>query len=367
MSELLELGSENQLPKQIAALALGTHGKNNTENGAHELHEAESFELTVVDEAEAPAYTGKRLDSVEEARAPAPAPAPATSPFDSTKASPQHGVHDATMLLAEASYGHEIALSSLIRQAAQLGMSAWVKHEREVDRLVKLLDDLQACNRQRNLTLMEVRGRVADLEGRIEAARRVVGAQFKIEDSKEYAKLRQCKVDAARLQIEANRQSEEIYHVSDELDAERERGAWLRSSATYATSVRAAQKHERERQGRALVLLQDSLMTVCEENGRAGLELQSGDATVALEVQAASCIAIVRIRERLREEGRRRRWLREEELSFFRAETRRIAEEKATEDERLLMLQLIAAARAQCDSVSISVPSLVNVAVRYTL
>lgn len=361
VSQLLELGIENQLPTQIAALASGTDNEIDEEHVTREIHKAENVEVVVVNEAEAPANAENGQDPEEEA----PAPAPSTSPVDSIEASPQRGGRDATTLLAEATYGHESVMASLIGQVCQLGMSAWTRHEKGFDRLVKLRDDLQAYNRQRNLTLVELKGRMADLKGRTEAARLVIGAQFKIEDTKEHAKLRQCQVDVARLQTESNRQSEEISHVRDELDAERERGAWLRSSATYAASVRAAQKHERERQRRALVLLQQSLMTVCEENSRATLELQSGDATIALEVQAASCIALVRIRERLREEGRRRRWLREEELSFFRAETRRIAEEQAAEDERLLMLQLIAAARAHCDSVSISVPSLQNVPVIY--
>lgn len=323
IAKLLNLGSENQLAEQIALLSTN--------------------EEQVEDETETDETPGC-LESLcfEQQQSVA-------------EAFPLHGAtttHDATKLLEEAACAHDRVLQLLFERASELGTSAWRQHQAQLVHYEALHTSCNQIAALKEHALSELQREIQDLEKRIEAARRATGIQAAAEDSRDHTTLRQCRTEGARVRSDMLRLLERAAHAKNELDAERDRGEWLAANATHVATVRAAHVNERERQSRALIELQQSVYAVCREIIRAGNELQSGDATSALEVQAASRIAIVRLRERIREEGRRRRWLREEELAFFRSDMRRLAEDAAAHNERTALLGMLIQAHDERDEVS---------------
>jgi hypothetical protein len=69
------------------------------------------------------------------------------------------------------------------------------------------------------------------------------------------------------------------------------------------------------------------------------------------DAMTVSQLKIVALREELCQEGRRRRFLHETELRFFRADVRRLLRDQEAKDERSALLTAVANARLECDNV----------------
>lgn len=324
VSELLNLGSKNQLPEQITTTLVSdiVVSKDDTKES---LVEAAPVPCALL---------------LQESEAPQPS-------FAASEPAKKDVPRDATAILAEADYAHEQMLSAIVEQAAKLGVEAWSNHQESMESLANMRDELQERESRCRRTVLELRRQIMHLANRIE----ISGVDG--EDNSDRQDLSRCRAEDNQLTARLNLLSEQIAQVAREISAERQRGNWLGDMASYVASVRAAHLHERKRHARTLDELQSSLVAVSRENSRADSELRCGDATVALEIQAAARITVVRVRERIREEGRRKRWLREEELSFFRADLRRLLEDRSARDERTWALQVVARARVECNFVLI--------------
>lgn len=255
---------------------------------------------------------------------------------------------DATDIIAESILAHNQVLSALLAQSARLGADAWVDHETQRAETESGHATLSQAVIQRDNALEGANRRAQNALTRQTSTR--LSKQRIDEESQVPNSYKKYLADIASELIQRDRAVEAWQNAKLEANAERERGIWLSKGAHYAVSVRAAQVVERARQARALVRLQHSLHIACAEHRRAAMTYGAYKSTRAADAMLLSQLAVVRLREQLREEGRQRRLLHEEELSSFRAEVRRLLGDQEAKLERALLLSAVKSARVECDN-----------------
>ena len=317
IAELLELGTTNALPEQIRALQGSEDAPKENDGGFLENLFAEKKQQ-VLDEAEAE----RREPMMKKKR--------------------RRRRKTGAALLDEATSLHEKTLGWLMKEASELGLEAARDSDARLGDLEEQVDDVKRSGIKLKDAQKELHQRIRTLEMRLEAVGG--GAQAFAEQNM----LEQWRSDEERLKNNHRRSLDDERKLSFEVDAERERGIWLEAQSRHVAVVRVAHDHERQRQAETVVQLQESLHTVFNEYRRASEELKFGGDRGVLERLAASRVALVSLREKLRNEGRRRRWLREDELAFFRYDVRRLAEDRAAQLERRMALAVVATARQGC-------------------
>lgn len=256
---------------------------------------------------------------------------------------------NASDIIKELMLTHNQVLSALLTQSAQLGADAWVDHETQRAKIEESIVKLSQTVLQRDNALEGAQRRAQNASTRHKSARvskQRVDAEIQVPNShKKYL------ADIGSEMIQRDRAVEAWQNAKVEANAERERGIWLSKGAQYAVSVRAAHIVERARQARTLVRLQHSLQIASVEHRRAILTYGANQSTPAADTMLVSQLAVVRLREQLREEGRQRRLLHEGELCSFRAEIRRLLEDQEAKLERTVLLFAARIARVECDNV----------------
>ena len=231
---------------------------------------------------------------------------------------------------------HEFILDSLLTRASQLGADAWIDHEAQrinVElwsyKLSKHSKHSSHDDSDKNFSFV-LNSKVAEMERKDVHIH--IGNLFS--DS-----------------IKRNIKIEALRQVELELVAERQRGDWISNGAQHAVSVRARQVVERAYQARKLVQLQHALRVCCAEKHKAAIVHQSHQSKSNTESLLFSKLAVTRVCENLREQGRRRRIWQEQEVSFFRAEIKRLLWDQDATNQRHAARIAIDEARVDRDNV----------------
>jgi len=255
--------------------------------------------------------------------------------------------HNQQFALTKSVLAHDGILNTLLTQLSQLGSEAWIEHEATWAKVVqeqKVLGDAvhfhanQLDIAERSLEEAEVKSNALESTKQTNCDESFTLSKGSHEDVT-------CELVRHRRALEAHK------HAKLEADAEHERRDWLLSATRCAVSVRAIQIVERARQARALVWLQHRLKIACSEDYHVK-ELYSMHETVpTFESMSTLELRLLSIRERLREEGGRRRQLQEMELRLCRFEIKRLLNDLDSKRERTALLEAVASARKECDDV----------------
>ncbi len=232
---------------------------------------------------------------------------------------------------------HDFIVDSLLTRASQLGADAWIDHEAKRINVelwsYKLNKHLKHHShddsKDKNISLV-LNSKLVEMERKDIHIH--VGNLFS--DS-----------------IKRDVKIEALQHVELELVAERQRGDWISNGAQHAVSVRARQVVERAYQARKLVQLQHALRVCCAERHKAAVVHQSHQSKSNTESLFFSKLAVTRVCENLREQGVRRRFWQEQEVSFFRAEIKRLLWDQDATNQRLAARIAIDEAREDRDNV----------------
>mmetsp|Transcript_4719 Transcript_4719/g.15029 ORF Transcript_4719/g.15029 Transcript_4719/m.15029 type:complete len:318 (+) Transcript_4719:626-1579(+) len=258
---------------------------------------------------------------------------------------------EAQFLLMESIAAHECILAALLASSAQLSANAWTKHKEFWAEIQVKKECLSGTVLHEESLLDAAKRRAQDVQVQFASSECAASQQDQV-DTQAIISCKECCEHANRKMVHRFRALEALEEAKLEAEAEREHGKWLSEGARHAVVVRATTIVDRARQARTLVWLQRCLQITRTEYADAclahGVE-QSASTTNRMMISKARAL---KVHKELREQGRKRHSLQENEVLFFRSEIRRLLVDQDSEKERVCLLSSIANARMECDHVS---------------